>query len=94
MPQLTPTDRFDELTAIVRFLLYLKKHPNSGITEIINGTPAGQRAIYSAKDYAQKNKLIDITMKTISPYGPQYVLSDRGKKVAAYLEEIQKLLEQ
>ncbi|MGD6852897.1 MAG: hypothetical protein ACQCN6_12635 [Candidatus Bathyarchaeia archaeon] len=94
MIQPAPTDHFDELTAIIRFLLYLKKHPNAGISEIINGTPAGQRAIYSAKDYAQKNRLIEITMKTTSPYGPQYSLSDKGKKVATYLEEIQKLLEQ
>ncbi|MCL5876404.1 MAG: hypothetical protein M1540_01155 [Candidatus Bathyarchaeota archaeon] len=93
MSTLTPTDCFDELTAIVRFILYLKKHPKAGITEIIKGTPAGQRAIYSAKDYAEKNKLIDITMKTTSPYGPQYSLSDKGKKVASYIEEIQKLLE-
>ncbi|MCW4018065.1 MAG: hypothetical protein NWF00_05235 [Candidatus Bathyarchaeota archaeon] len=93
MSQLTPTDHFDELTAIVRFLLYIKRHPKSGITEIIKGTPAGQRAIYSAKEYAQENKLIDITMKTTIPYGPQYSLSDKGKKVASYLEEIQKLLE-
>lgn len=93
MSELTPTDRFDELTAIVRFLLYVKKHPKAGITEIIKGTPAGQRAIYSAKDYAQENKLIDITMKTESPYGPMYSLNEKGKRVAEYLEEIQKLLE-
>jgi hypothetical protein len=94
MSQPTPTDRFDELTAIVRFLLYLKKHPKSGISEIIKGTPAGQRAIYSAKDYAQENKLIEIAFKTESPYGPQYSLSDKGRKVASFIEEIQKLLEQ
>jgi hypothetical protein len=92
MPELTPIDRFDELTAIIRFLLYLKRHPNAGITEIINGTPAGQRAIYSAKDYAQENQLIDITLKTTIPYGPQYSLSEKGKKITAYLEEIQKIL--
>jgi predicted transcriptional regulator len=93
MSQLTPTDSFDELTAIVRFLLYVKSHPKAGITEIIKGTPAGQRAIYSAKDYAEKNKLIETTLKTTSPYGPQYSLTEKGKKVAVYLEEIQKLLE-
>jgi len=93
MSQLTPTDRFDELTAIVRFLLYLKKHPKAGITEIIKGTPAGQRAIYSAKNYAQQNKLIDITMKTESPYGPIYSLNEKGKKVAEHLESLQKILD-
>jgi hypothetical protein len=93
MSELTPTERFDELTAIVRFLLYIKRNPKCNITDIINGTTAGQRAIYSAKKFAQENQLIEITMKTTLPYGPMYTLSDKGKKVVEYLVEIQKLLE-
>jgi hypothetical protein len=93
MPQLTPTERFDELTAIIRFLLYIKRHPNTGITDIIKGAQAGQRAIYSAKKYAQENKLVDITMRTESPYGPIYRLNEKGKTVADHLEEIQKILD-
>ncbi len=93
MPELTPTERFDELTAIIRFLLYIKRHPKCNVTDIIKGTTAGQRAIYSAKKYAQTNQLIEITMKTTLPYGPMYSLSAKGEKVAAYLEEIHKTLE-
>ncbi|MCL4429498.1 MAG: hypothetical protein M1540_07050 [Candidatus Bathyarchaeota archaeon] len=93
MSKLPPTERFDELTAILRFLLYIKRHPKCNVTDIIKGTTAGQRAIYSAKKYAQENQLIEITMKTTLPYGPMYTLSDKGEKVAKYLEEIQKLLE-
>ncbi|XHH07933.1 MAG: hypothetical protein ACFCUE_10185 [Candidatus Bathyarchaeia archaeon] len=93
MSELTPTECFDELTAIVRFLLYIKRHPKCNITDIIKGTTAGQRAIYSAKKYAQKNQLIEIAMKTTLPYGPMYSLNERGKRVAEYLEEIQKIIE-
>jgi hypothetical protein len=93
MSELKPIDAFDELTAVIRFLLYIKRHPKCNITDIIEGTPAGQRAIYSAKKFSEKNQLLTITMKTTLPYGPMYTLSTKGEKLAEYLEAIQKSLE-
>jgi hypothetical protein len=92
MSERPPIDVFDELSSPIRFILYIKKHPKANITEIIKGTTAGQRALYTSKEFCKQNDLLDITVKTTIPYGPQYTLSEKGKKVADLLEELQRIL--
>ncbi len=82
-------DEFDELTAVNRLILYLYKHPNSKTTKILKSSASGQRAFYSAKQFLDENGLLDIDM---SSGAPKYSLSDRGKKVAEHLAEIEKIL--
>ena len=86
-------DRFDELSAVIRVILFLKKHPKSNISTIINNVTAGQRAVYSAKKYLQDNNLLEIETRTTLPYNDIFSLNEHGQKIAEHLEEIQKLLE-
>jgi predicted transcriptional regulator len=92
-PMPPPLDRFDELSAVIRVVLFLKKHPKSNISTIINNVTAGQRAVYSAKKYLQDNNLLEIETKTTLPYNDIYSLNTRGQKIGEYLEEMQKILE-
>ncbi|MCW4024517.1 MAG: hypothetical protein NWF01_05720 [Candidatus Bathyarchaeota archaeon] len=89
----SPVDRFDELTAVIRVILFLKKHPKSNISTIINNVTAGQKAVYSAKKYLQDNNLIEIETKTTLPYNDIFSLNEQGQKIAEYLESIQKILD-
>jgi predicted transcriptional regulator len=82
-------DEFDELTAINRLILFLYKHPNSKTTKILKSSAAGQKAFYSAKQFLDENKLIEIDMSTGAPI---YSLSEKGKKIAEHLAEIEKIL--
>jgi hypothetical protein len=86
-------DRFDELSAVARVILFLKKHPKSNISTIINGVTAGQRAVYSAKKFLQDNNLLEIETKTTLPYNDIFSLNERGQKIAEHIVEIQKLLD-
>ena len=89
----SPLDRFDELSAVVRVILFLKKHPKSNISTIINNVTAGQRAVYSAKKFLEENNLLEIEINTTLPYNALFSLNERGQKIGVHLEEIQKLLE-
>jgi hypothetical protein len=51
-------DRFDESSAVIRVILFLKKHPKSNISTIIHNVTAGQRAVYSAKAFLEKKQSI------------------------------------
>jgi|WetSurMetagenome_2_1015567.scaffolds.fasta_scaffold397661_2 hypothetical protein len=88
-----PIDRFDESKAVTRVILFLKKHPKSNISTIINNVTAGQRAVYSAKKFLEENKLLDIEINKTLPYNAIFSLNEKGQKIADHLEEIQKLLE-
>lgn len=88
-----PLDNFDELTAVIRVILFLKKHPKANISTIISNVTAGQRAVYSAKKYLQDNSLLEIETKTTLPYNDIFSLNEDGQKIAEHLEEIQKILE-
>ncbi len=89
----SPVDRFDELTAVIRVILFLKKHPKSNISTIINNVTAGQKAVYSAKKYLQDNNLLEIETITTFPYNDIFSLNEHGQKIAEHLEDVQKLLE-
>lgn len=83
-------DEFDELTAVIRLILFLYKQPNSKTTKILKSSTAGQRAFYSAKQFLDENRLLKVDMSTGDPL---YSLSEKGKKVAEHLAEIEKILE-
>jgi predicted transcriptional regulator len=82
-------DEFDELTAVIRLILYLYKNPKSKTTKILKSSAAGQRAFYSAKQFLDENGFLDVDMSTGAPL---YSLSARGKKVAEHLAEVEKIL--
>ena len=89
----SPFDRFDESRAVARVMLFLEKHPKSNISTIINNVTAGQRAVYSAKEFLETNNLLEIEVNTTLPYNAIFSLNAKGQKIAQHLEEIQKLLE-
>ena len=82
-------DEFDELTAVIRLILFLYKHPNSKTTKILKSSAAGQKAFYSAKQFLDENGLLDVDMSTGAPL---YSLSLKGKKMAEHLVEVEKIL--
>jgi predicted transcriptional regulator len=82
-------DEFDELTAVIRLILLLYKNPNSKTTKILKSSVAGQRAFYSAKQFLDDNGLLAVDMSTGAAL---YSLSEKGKKVAENLAEIEKIL--
>jgi predicted transcriptional regulator len=82
-------DEFDELTAVIRLILFLNKNPNSKTTKILKGSVAGQKAFYSAKQFLDDNGLLAVDMSTGAPL---YSLSEKGKKVAVHLVEVEKIL--
>ncbi len=85
-------DRFDELSAVARLILFLYRHPKSNVSTIIAKTSAGQKAIYSAKKFLEENNLLEVETKTTLPYNPLYSLNERGKKIGEHLAEIEKIL--
>lgn len=85
-------DRFDELTAVIRLLLFLYQHPKSNVSSIIAQSNAGQKAFYSAKKFLEENKLLKIEKNQVLPYNPLYSLSEKGKRIAQHLVEIEKIL--
>ena len=89
----TQIDEFDELTAVIRLMIYLYKHPNSNTTRILKSSSAGQKAFYSAKKFLEENSLLEVNIQPSLPYKPLYSLSDKGKKIAEHLIEIEKILE-
>ena len=56
---LTTLDEFDELTAVIRLMIYLYKHPDSNTTKILKSSSAGQKAFYSAKKFLEENRLLE-----------------------------------
>lgn len=82
-------DEFDELTAVIRLLLFLYTHPNSKTTKILKSSAAGQKAFYSAKQFLDENGLLEIDRSTGAPI---YSLSEKGKKIAEHLVDIEKIL--
>ena len=82
-------DEFDELTAVIRLILFLYKYPNSKTTKILKSSVAGQRAFYSAKQFLDDNGLLAVDM---SSGASLYSLSEKGKKVAGHLAEVEKIL--
>ena len=82
-------DEFDELTAVIRLILFLYKQPNSKTTKILKNSVAGQRAFYSAKQFLDENGLLEVDISTGAPL---YSLSEKGKKIAKHLAEIEKIL--
>jgi DNA-binding MarR family transcriptional regulator len=87
-----PLVRFDKLTSSIRVTIYLYKHPKSGISAIIKNAEVDQKAVYAVKDWLEENKLLIVGKKESLPYSPVLSLNEKGKKIAEYLLEIEKLL--
>jgi predicted transcriptional regulator len=87
-----PLVRFDKLTSSIRVTLYLYKHPKSGISAIIKNADVDQKAAYAVKDWLEENKLLIVGKKESLPYSPVLSLNEKGKKIAEYLLEIEKML--
>ena len=90
---ITKLDEFDELTAVIRLMLYLYRHPNSNTTKILKSSTAGQKAFYSAKKFLDENGLLETKIQPNLLYNPLYSLTEKGKKIAEHLVEIEKILE-
>jgi hypothetical protein len=90
---LSKIDELDELTAVIRLMLFLYKHPCSKTTKILKSSNAGQKAFYSAKKFLEENNLLEVTIQPNLPYNPLYSLSDKGRRIADHLFEIEKILE-
>jgi hypothetical protein len=88
----TKIDEFDELTAVIRLMIYLYKNPNSNTTRILKSSSAGQKAFYSAKKFLEENGLLETKIQQNLPYNPLYSLSAKGKKIAEHLAETERLL--
>ena len=87
-------DEFDKLEAVVRFILFLYKHPGVGITKIIRESSAGQKALESARDFLFKEKLIETYPNPEFPHNLLLRLTEKGQKVAEHLAEIERILEE
>ena len=87
-----PLARFDKLTSSIRVMLYLYKHPKSGITAIIKNANVDQKAAYAAKNWLDENGLLLVGKKETLPYTPVLSLNEKGRKIGEHLAEIEKLL--
>jgi DNA-binding MarR family transcriptional regulator len=90
---LTPLGQFDKLTASIRVTLYLYKNPKSGMSAIIKNAQVDQGSAYAVKDWLEKNNFLVIGKKETLPYSPVLSLSEKGKKLAEHLMEIEKIVE-
>jgi len=89
----TKLDEFDELTAVIRLAIYLYKNPGSNTTRILKSLSAGQKAFYSAKKFLEENGLLETNTQQNLPLSPLYSLSEKGKRIAKHLIEIEKILD-
>lgn len=78
-----------EQTAAPRILFFLKKNQKASRTELIRNLTASQTAIYNAIEILLKNELIQENRQV---WKIDISLTEKGKKVADWLEELIKLL--
>jgi len=86
-------EKLDYDKATLRVLLFLYKEGGAKITSIIKGVPVGQRAAYTALSTLMGLKLVEEQISKDFPFTRNFILTEKGKKVAEKLAEIQAILE-
>jgi len=85
-------DKLDYDKATLRVLFFLYKG-GAKITSIIKGVPVGQRAAYTALSTLMGLKLVEEQISEEFPFTRNFILTEKGQKVAEKLAEIQAILE-
>jgi DNA-binding HxlR family transcriptional regulator len=81
-----------EQTTALRILLHLHQHGKASRTELRNSINASTAAIYNALPKLKKLQLITEKTQTTFPFTVEVTLTEKGKKVATYLDQIEKTL--
>lgn len=81
-----------EQTTALRILLHLHKHGKASRTELRNAINASTAAIYNALPKLKKLQLITEKTQAKFPFTVEVTLTEKGKKIAAYIDQIEKTL--
>lgn len=81
-----------EQTSLPRILVYLLEKGRASRTDLKRDVEASQQAIYNALPLLLKNGLVEEIQSTSFPYKIEIELTEKGRKVAEHLIEIEKIL--
>jgi len=83
-----------EQTTLPRILVYLLRKEKASRTDLKNDIDASQQAIYNALPILKEHKLIKEISESVFPRRKIIALTDRGRKVALCLAEIERILDE
>ena len=81
-----------EKTAALQILVYLIKRGEASRTDLRENIEAAMETIYSALIVLSRLKLVEEKKSNRFPFIKQVYLTDKGRKVAEYLVDIEKIL--
>jgi len=81
-----------EQTTAIRMMLYLYKEKKASRTDLRKNIDASTAAIYNALPKLKKLGLIEETKEKAFPFTVEVKLTEKGKKVACHLLEVEKIL--
>ena len=76
----------------IEFLLYLLKKEKVKVSDALRDLEVGQVALYNALDKLIKADLISERRGDRFPFPRFFILTDKGRRVAEHLVEIEKIL--
>jgi len=90
-----PIRVFEKQSGLIRLLIYLVDHEPINIQSVIENTDIYPNIMYASLQKAKKLSLIS-TKSDRSTYPPRNMISltDKGRKVAEKLKEIEEVLEE
>jgi len=90
-----PIRVFEKQSGLIRLLIYLVDHEPINVQSVIENTDIYPNIMYASLQKAKKLSLIS-TKYDRSTYPPRKMISltDKGRKVAEKLKEIEKLIEE
>lgn len=83
-----------EKTAALQILAYLFKKDKATRTDLRENIKAAMETIYSALKILDRLDLIEERSETRFPFKVTIHLTDKGRRVAEYLSQIEKILEE
>ncbi len=81
-----------EKAGAIEFLLYLYENGETNFTNAVRSLKTGQAALYSAVSRLLEAGLILEERGDVFPFTRKFKLTDRGRRVAMLLAEIEKIL--
>ncbi len=92
MIEMEPIDELDETGGTLRVLLMLHKEGSISRTELIGNAAMGKQAVYTALRVLQQLGLVEEERRKGFPNTVLTSLTERGRKVAKRVGEIERLL--
>jgi DNA-binding HxlR family transcriptional regulator len=83
-----------EQTSLPRILTYLLRVKRASRSDLKNNIRASQQAIYNALPILLRNGLIEERQSDTFPFRIEVTLTEKGRRVAALLAEIEKIMKE